>query len=165
MAAAQSPRDTADHLIVVVLFLAVVAYLAALPRYLGPADESFFLYEARRIREGDVMYRDFFQFVAPAAWYAMAGLFWLFGTSMATARLSMAVLHAGTAVLLYLTCRRMGVRHAIAALAPIAYVALCAVRRVGLAHTQFASRPRPRARTRTFVGALIVWCWTRLWRT
>ena len=45
-------------------------------------------------------------------------------------------------------------------LASFAYVLLCAVRRVGLAHTQFASRPRPRARTRTFVGALIVWCWT-----
>jgi hypothetical protein len=114
-----------DRVIVVALFVAVVCYLAALPRYLGPADESFFLYEARRICEGDVMYRDFFQFVAPAAWYAMAGLFWIFGTSMATARISMAVLHAGTAVLLYLTCRRIGVRQVLAVLPPLAYVALC----------------------------------------
>ena len=65
-----------DAVLALLLFLAMVAYLSDLPRTLGRADESHFLYEAKRIRDGEVMYRDFFQFVTPGAPYVMALLFW-----------------------------------------------------------------------------------------
>src|SRR5262249_12427070 len=45
------------------LFTAVLVYLLLLPRHLQVGDESYFLYEAKRIRDGEVMYRDIFQFV------------------------------------------------------------------------------------------------------
>lgn len=125
VAADRDAFDRADWTWSVLLLVATAAYLSWLPRNLGWADESFFLYEARRIREGEAMYRDFFQFVAPLAWYVMAALYWIFGTDMATARVSMAILHGLTAVLLYLSGRAAGARRALALLPPAAYVVLC----------------------------------------
>ena len=104
------------------LFAGIVVYLSTLPRNLNQADESYFLYEAKRIGEGQVMYRDVFQFVTPLASYAMSGLFWLFGTSMATARIATACLHALTGVMLFATGRRLGVRTQLALLVPLAYL-------------------------------------------
>lgn len=114
-----------DAVLALLLFVGIVAYIGALPRNLSRADESHFLYEAKRICDGEVMYRDFFQFVTPGASYTMAFLFWMFGTSMATARIGTAVLHGFTAVVLFATCRALGVRRALAAIPPLAYVALC----------------------------------------
>jgi hypothetical protein len=71
-----------DAVLAVLVFVGIVAYLVYLPRTLGRADESHFLYEAKRIRDGEIMYRDFFQFVTPGAPYVMALLFWAFGTSI-----------------------------------------------------------------------------------
>lgn len=118
-------RARGDLLIALFLFAAAVVYLASLPWNLGAADESFFLYEAKRIREGEVMYRDFFQFVTPGAWYFMALLYSIFGTSMATARISAAVLHGATVLVLYASCRRIDVRRELAVVVALAYVALC----------------------------------------
>ncbi len=123
--AAGAQPVTLDRLIALLLFGVVVGYLASLPRNLGSADESFFLYEARRIREGEVMYRDFFEFVAPGAWYLMAALYGLFGTDMATARIGAAAIHGLIVILSYLTCRRLGVRRELSVIVPLAYVALC----------------------------------------
>lgn len=114
-----------DSLLTLLLFAAIVAYLAYLPRTLGRADESHFLYEAKRIRDGDVIYRDFFQFVTPGAPYVMALLFWAFGTTIQTARVATAVLHAMTGVVMYATCRGLRIRPALAVVAPIAYIAIC----------------------------------------
>ena len=114
-----------DVLLAVLLFAAIVAYLVYLPRTLGRADESFFLYEAKRIRDGDVIYRDFFQFVTPGAPYIMALLFWLFGTTIQTARVATAVLHASTGVVMFATGRALSIRPALAVILPIAYLAIC----------------------------------------
>lgn len=114
-----------DRLAAGVLVAATFAYLASLPRYLGWADESYFLYEAKRIRDGEVMYRDVFQFITPLATYCMAILYWLFGTSIATARLAMAVLHALLCAILFATCRAIGVRRSLALLVPLAFLSLC----------------------------------------
>jgi hypothetical protein len=116
---------TRDVVLSLLLLVGIVAYLAYLPRSLGRADESHFLYEAKRIRDGEVMYRDFFQFVTPGASYTMAALFWAFGTTIATARIATAVLHALTGVVMYATGRALGVRSALALLPPLAYIALC----------------------------------------
>lgn len=122
---AQGRFGRVDWGVAVLLFAGIVAYLGYLPRDLGITDESNFLYEAKRIRDGEVMYRDFFQFGAPGASYAMALLFWAFGTTMATARIGTAVVHGLTAVLTYATGRALRVRPALAVLPPVAYIALC----------------------------------------
>lgn len=114
-----------DTLLALLLFGAIVAYLAYLPRSLGRADESHFLYEAKRIRDGEVIYRDFFQFVTPGAPYAMAFLFWVFGTTIQTARIATAVLHGLTGVVMYATCRGLRIRPALAILPSIAFVTIC----------------------------------------
>lgn len=114
-----------DLAVAALLFGATVLYLLSWPRDLGFADESYFLYEAKRIRDGEVMYRDVFQFVAPLTWHLMAGLFWLFGTDLIVARVCMALLHGTTAALCYACARSLGVRRSLAVLPPLAYLALC----------------------------------------
>ena len=115
----------ADVALALLLFAAVALYLASLPLRLGLADEAYFLYEAKRLRDGEVMYRDVFQYVTPLSSYAMAALFWAFGTTMTTARLAMAAVHATTGVLLFAIARRLGVRREIAALGPLVHLAIC----------------------------------------
>jgi hypothetical protein len=117
--------DGRDLLIAAALFAGVVAYLASLPRSLGWADESFLLYEARRIREGQVMYRDFFEFVSPGAWYVTALLYALFGTTIETARASADVLHGLAAALVYLGCRRLLVGRILGSVAGAAVLLVC----------------------------------------
>ncbi len=100
------------------------AYLAALPRNLSGADESYLLYEAKRILDGEVLYRDVAQFVAPGAWWAMAGLYRLFGANIDTARLAMAVLHGGIVAVLVGIGSTLGVRPGLRAAAAVAYLAI-----------------------------------------
>ena len=114
-----------DAVLAVLVFVGIVTYLVYLPRSLGRADESHFLYEAKRIREGQVMYRDFFQFVTPGAPYLMALLFWAFGTTIQTARVATAILHGLTGVVMYASCRALGVRRALSIIPPVAFIALC----------------------------------------
>lgn len=115
----------ADLLISGALFTAVVVYLAGMPRNLGWADESFLLYEAKRIRHGEVLYRDIFEFVAPVAWYVIALLYAVFGTTIETARTFTDLQHGSIAVLVYLCCRWIGVGRGLGALAALAHVTLC----------------------------------------
>lgn len=117
-------QDLGDRFAAATLFVATVVYLASLPRYLGWADESYFLYEAKRIRDGKVMYRDIFQYVTPIAPYVMAGLYWLFGTTMATARVTTAVIHGLTAVLTFASARALSVSRSLALVAALAHVAI-----------------------------------------
>jgi len=115
-------RDTS---VCVALFLGTFAYLHFWPHDLYPFDEGLFLYEGKRILDGEVMYRDFFEILTPGSHYVMAGLYALFGVSMETARTGMAVLHSGIAVLIYFICRRLGARRALALAAAIVHPAIC----------------------------------------
>jgi len=121
---ADLPGKAIDLAVCTALASATIAYLWLFPRNLGPADESFFLYEAARVRNGEVMYRDIFQFITPLSAYAMALLYWLFGTSIETARTAAAVVHGATVALIYLACRQLRVRRTIAALAAGGYLAI-----------------------------------------
>jgi hypothetical protein len=121
----RAPIRAADVVASGVLIVAAVIYLASFPRSLGSVDESYFLYEAKRLMDGEVMYRDVFQFITPLASYAMAALFWLFGATIATAKIGMAAVHGLTMAILYLICRRLGVRRTFAALTSVAYLAVC----------------------------------------
>lgn len=114
-----------DALVAGVLLVATILYWTSLPHSLGPADESVHLYEAKRLLDGEVLYRDFFNFITPGWFYLMAGLFWLFGTSIETARGAMAMVHGLTAALVYLSCRRLQIRWQLACLPALAYLIWC----------------------------------------
>src|SRR5215470_2631290 len=111
-----------DVAIALLIFAVVTAYIALQPRNLSGADESVYLYEAKRVLEGEVPYRDVFEITTPGWLYLMAALFRLFGVTLATARIATAVLHGAGAAALYATCRRLGVRWGLAWLAPLAYL-------------------------------------------
>lgn len=114
-----------DAVIGTLLMAGTVTYLSFWPHDLNAYDEGLFLYEAKRILHGDVPYRDYFQITAPGAWYLMALLFRLFGTTMETARGTMAGLHAVVVAIVYLACRRRRVRPLLAATASAAYLVMC----------------------------------------
>lgn len=101
------------------------AYVAAQPAEFWTGDEGRFLYEAKRVLEGQVPYRDFFDFVPPGIMYAMAALFAVFGTDIATAKLAMAVLQGLFVAMIFLMARNLGVRSGLAAAAALAHPALC----------------------------------------
>jgi hypothetical protein len=121
-------RDTGwswkDVALALLIFAGTVAYLASLPRDLGAADEALHLYDAKRVLEGEVIYRDFFTAITPGFMYLMAAVFWLFGTDLATARLAAAVMHGLTAVAIYGSCRALGVQRLLSAATVLVYLVL-----------------------------------------
>ena len=112
-------------LLVVLLCSATVLYLAQFPLTLGGLDEPKQLFEAKRLLGGEVMYRDIFDIILPGWLYLMAGLFWLFGTTLTTARMTAAVIHAVTVGLVFLACRRLAVRRELACAAALTYLVVC----------------------------------------
>jgi hypothetical protein len=115
----------ADVALSVILFVGTCTYLGVFwPHALYGLDEGMFLYESKRIVDGQVMYRDFFELWGPMGNYALALMYALFGVSMETARGSMAVLHAVIVVLVYAIMRRLGVRPMLAAVLSLTHIAL-----------------------------------------
>src|SRR5207237_2625020 len=86
--------------------------------------EALVLYEARRIGAGEAPCRDFFEIVTPGAWYAMALLFRLFGTTMETARNATAVVHGLIVAAIFAACRARGVRPGLALAAAVAHLGI-----------------------------------------
>jgi hypothetical protein len=128
--AARHPRAAAaarwrDGAIAGLIFIVTASYVALLPHNLAPADESVHLYDAKRLLHGAVMYRDVFNDITPGWMYLMALLFGVFGTNVAVARNAMAVMHGITAVLLYATCRALGVRRGLSWVPAVAYLVVC----------------------------------------
>jgi hypothetical protein len=119
-----SRHTSADRWLGTALFLAAVACVAALPHHLGESDESLLLYETLRIMRGEVFYRDIFNNIAPGAHLVFLTLFAIFGASITTARLAIAVVHGLIAVIIYACCRRLGVRRGLGAAAALAHLAL-----------------------------------------
>src|SRR5262245_14850064 len=125
-ASAAVPRRAIDVLLASLLFVAVFAFLRLLwPNILIALDEGAFLYEAKLILDGKLMYRDFFDLTGPVAQHAIALMFAIFGVSMDTARGSMAMLHAIIAALMYALARRLGVRPLLAATISLVQIVLC----------------------------------------
>jgi hypothetical protein len=110
----------------VLLASATVIYLATLPlNVVTPPDEAHALHQAKRLLDGEVLYRDLFDLATPLWTYLMACLFWLFGTTLATARATVAVVHGATVLGLFLVCRGIGVRRAVAIVAAAAPIIVC----------------------------------------
>lgn len=115
---------TVDALLALGLLLGSVYYVDALPRVLGGSDEGIYLYEAKRLLDGAVFYRDVFDLITPGAHYLMAGAFALLGVSIETARHVDAVVHGLIVLTTYATSRMLGVRRALASVAALAQVAV-----------------------------------------
>src|SRR5262249_13943795 len=80
-------------------------------------------HEAKRVLDGDRMYRDIFELTTPGWMYLMALLFRIFGVTLVTARCTAAVIQGATAVLLFAVCRRLGVRRGLALARAVLFVA------------------------------------------
>lgn len=121
-----APVRGSDVALALLLASASTVYLATLPlNVIAPPDEAHALHQAKRLLDGEVLYRDLFDLVTPLWTYLMACLFWLFGTTLATARTAAAVIHGATALAVFLLCRSIGVRRAVAAVAAAAPVIVC----------------------------------------
>jgi hypothetical protein len=118
------PQGRWDLVVATGLFVAAAVYVGALPRNLGTADESYFLLEAKRVAEGETLYRDVFYYATPGAHWLMAMLFAGFGTDLAVARVAMAVLHGMTCAVLFASARQLGIHRGLAVAVPLAYLAL-----------------------------------------
>ena len=70
-------------------------------------DEGICVYGAARVLDGDVPYRDFWSFYAPGQFYALAGLFALFGPQLIVARLFSIAVGVALSMVLYATARKM----------------------------------------------------------
>jgi hypothetical protein len=85
------------------------AYLLTYPLAIGKADESHLLYGAKRVLEGEVIYKDFFEILTPLAYYLFAGIFRVASTTLLAARVGMACIEAlGCGLLFHLTRRVSG---------------------------------------------------------
>ena len=116
---------TRDVAFAAALFVATSIYLGfSWPLAMVGQDEGEILYGAKRVFDGEVMYRDFFDQVGPIASHVIALVYMLFGVSMEAARASMAVLHGAIVALMYVTARQLGVRPVLAALVGWTHVAL-----------------------------------------
>jgi len=87
-----------------VLGLVSFVYLLTFPPTLSSLDESYLLYGAKRVFEGQALYHDFFDFVTPGSFYVYALAYAVGGVSITTARTTAASLNAlGAACTYFLT--------------------------------------------------------------
>ena len=63
--------------------IAAFGYLISFPPTLNTSDESLFLCGAKRILNGQALYRDFFEFITPAGFYLFALIYAVAGTTRA----------------------------------------------------------------------------------
>lgn len=111
-------RDTAAAWACLV-FVLTAAYLVPIaPRGLNVYDEGIRLYGAQRVLEGQMPYRDFFAYYAPAQFYWPAVLLELFGQRILAVRLGSLLFVALGAVAVFALGRRAGLG-AISASAPV----------------------------------------------
>src|SRR5262245_45030194 len=94
----------------------------AFPPVLDLSDESYVLYESKRLWEGDAPYRDFFDFIPPGTFYFYAAAYALAGPTITAARGATALLNAAGCGLTYVLARHVA-SPALAALAATAFIA------------------------------------------
>ncbi len=100
------------------------AYLLSYPLAIGRADESHLLYGAKRVLEGQVIYKDFWEVLTPLSYYLFAGIYRIAGTTLLAARVGIALIDAlGAALLFHLVRRVSGAAEA--TLAALVFAGLC----------------------------------------
>jgi hypothetical protein len=106
------------------LGFAVAAYVLTMPWHVGPGDEAYYFYHAVRMLGGEVLYRDVSELITPLYIDLMAILFRVFGATMATARTVGSALQAAIVVVVYLTCRTLGVQRGLSVAAALGEMAV-----------------------------------------
>lgn len=87
------------------MFTIVLVYLRLLPDCFSLFDEGVLADVADRINRGTVLYREIFTYWNPGGFWLAAGMFRLTGTTVATLRISLAILGAAAAVLVWRLAR------------------------------------------------------------
>ena len=100
-----------------------VAYRLAYPLAIGPADESYLLFGARRVLGGEAIYRDFFEPLTPLAYQFYAAVLALGGDTLRAARVADALVNGIGCGLLFVLARRVA-GPAEAVVASVAFVML-----------------------------------------
>lgn len=85
------------------------------------ADEGIWLHAAQRMIDGQILYRDFFEFHPPLGFLTVAAWMAVFGQSLLAARLLMVLVIAMTAWLAYSCCRMISNRPGLSALLTLAW--------------------------------------------
>jgi hypothetical protein len=92
-----------------VFLLSFGLQVASLPRaILNVYDEGLIVVGAQRVLEGDIPYRDFWTIYAPGQFYAVAGLFSLFGSSILVEQLWDVAVRAAIVAAAFVWTRRLG---------------------------------------------------------
>ncbi len=87
-------------------------------------DEGIYAYQAQRILEGQVMYRDFFQPITPGFFLLLAGWMKVAGMEVASLRLLMILIILATSIAIFLLSRRLGVSPFLSLLPSLAFSVL-----------------------------------------
>jgi len=85
----QKPSSTSRNELLWVAIAFTLVFVALLPgafSTIGVPDEGFAVYNAKRILDGDVIYRDFLAVYSPGNFLTYAGLFRIFGQALAVER-------------------------------------------------------------------------------
>lgn len=98
---------TSAFLLVVVVFLYFFLFELPATPFFGDADQSIFLYEAERMFNGEVMYRDFFEFTLPGTQVFYALLFGVFGVKFWIVSVTTLLLGLATASLMLAISKRI----------------------------------------------------------
>ncbi len=107
-AAFASAPSARKRLVVLALFsVAALYFTQGITANLELSDEGCIIYPIWRVSEGAIPYRDFRQLYGPSVFFVNAALFRLFGTDLLVIRISLVVLKALVAVLVYLLARRV----------------------------------------------------------
>ena len=94
---------------VAILILAFALPLRGLMRYQGPPmEEGFMLAFPQEVLRGSIPNKDFLHLYGPGSLWALAGTFWVFGTSLATERMFGLLQHAGIVFGVYAIARPWG---------------------------------------------------------
>src|SRR6185437_11178615 len=78
--------------------------------FLPVGDEGTLIYDAVRITQGQVPYRDFFEVMGPGTFYWVALFFRLFGITWFATRVALMVTSIATAFLMFFLTRRLRTR-------------------------------------------------------
>jgi hypothetical protein len=113
-----------DPLLYTVAAATVAACLPYFRYVLWLGDEGVFLHAAQRMLRGEVIYRDFFEFLPPGSFLLVASWMKVFGATFASARVLAISVIVSIAVLLYVSVRLTSEKRAPAALLTIAWISV-----------------------------------------
>jgi hypothetical protein len=103
---------------------AVALYFYLLPHHLGESDEAYYLYHAKRVLDGQVPHRDFYELHMTLPYYLMAAAFGVFGMHIATAAAVSGLIQGLITWTVYAAARALGARAGFALLAAAAHLAV-----------------------------------------